>query len=159
MNKSIRIILKTIAVLLVFFVGVHLSYYFQDFFSNQIIAIFEWFNHIQFIFPKKFNFHFVPNYWDVAFGLCFTLFIITLYQKKLASVMVNIILVLVFFSIGMVSVSTLDAYLKIWECTACEDNVIQLNANDINYAMLTTISTVLSTLPFVIKKWLWKRKS
>jgi|TARA_B110000261_G_C12853827_1_gene265425 hypothetical protein len=147
-----RIIIGIVA----FVIGILIAFYSEGFFRKQIQELYQWAtsNGIQFVGK---NFYIFGNgFHYLSFGLTFSLFVLTNWNKKRNLIIKNGILTLLIFGIVLFGISVLDANLKIIECTACDDGIRKLHWNEIKYGNILGISSILSIIPsgiLLIKKW------
>ena len=147
-----RIIIGIVA----FVTGILITFYSEVFFRKQIQELYQWAtsNGIQFVGK---NFYIFGNgFHYLSFGLTFSLFVLTNWNKKTNLIIKNGILTLLIFGIVLFGISVLDANMKIIECTACDDGIRKLNWNEIKYGNILGISSILSIIPSgisLIKKW------
>ncbi|AOW20839.1 hypothetical protein [Urechidicola croceus] len=71
--------------------------------------------------------------------------------KKLTQVLKNGIISLLIFGILVIGISSIDANMKIVECTACDNGIRKLNWNEINYGLILGTSAVISIIPSLIR--------
>ena len=58
---------------------------------------------------------------------------------------------IIIFGILLIGISTINANLKVIECTACDDGIRKLNWNEINYGLIIGTSIIISIIPNLIR--------
>jgi len=144
-------VIRRILIGIAFFViGFGIAVYADSFFRQLIQDLFQWTtnNGIQFG-GKDFYLFGNPVYFS-SLGLVFLIFSIANKKEKIQKIALNGIILILIFGILLTAISALNANLKIIQCTACDDGIRRLGYNEINYGLILTTSTLLSTIPSLI---------
>lgn len=133
-----------------FFIGFGIAIFVDSFFRFLIQDMFQWAtnNGIQFG-GKDFCLFGNPIYF-ISYGLAFLFFSIANRNAVLLKVLVNGVIMILIFGIALIGISSLDANLKIIECTTCDDGIRILRYSEINYGMILSISSILAFIPSLI---------
>jgi len=130
-----------------FVIGILIAFYSEGFFRKQIQELYQWSTSNRIHFVGK-NFYIFGNgFHYLSFGLTFSLFVLTNWNKKTNLIIKNGILTLLIFGIVLFGISVLDANMKIIECTDCNDGIRKLHWNEIKYGNILGISSILSIIP------------
>ncbi|MFY7671338.1 hypothetical protein ACOSP6_09675 [Tenacibaculum sp. MEBiC06402] len=134
-----------------FIIGIIISQYSYSFLRELIQNIFLWSTSNRIKFIGK-NFHlFGGAFYSLSVGFSFLILILDNLKKTLADYLKKIIITLLIFGIIIVGFSSLDANLKIVECTACDDGIRKLRWNEINYGLILGLSAIIAIIPSLIR--------
>jgi len=62
----------------------------------------------------------------------------------------NTILCLLIFGISILGISAIDANLKVIQCTACDNRILKIHWNGINYGLIIGMSAIFSIIPSIV---------
>jgi len=145
-------LIKKISLGIAFFsIGFVLAVASYSFFRYAIQDLYQWSTgeHIQ--FSGKDFFLFGSQIFMLSCGLVFLLFYIANRHTNAVTVFGQAVLLLLVFSISIIGISAADAHLKIVECTACDDGILTMSHNAINYRFILTASALISIIPSIIR--------
>src|SRR5690606_30814144 len=133
-----------------FIIGLGIGYYFESFFRNIIQDIFKLttFDKIEFVGKNFYVFSDRTYVYLIGFGLA--IFLLANLDFKSTRIFKNAILCLLIFGISIFGVSAIDANLKIIQCTACDNGILKIHWNGINYGLIIGISAIISIIPSLI---------
>lgn len=60
------------------------------------------------------------------------------------------ILSILIFTVFLIAISSLDANMKVAECTACDDGIRTIDWNGISYGLILGISILISIIPSLV---------
>ena len=149
-NKR-NLIKKIIFGIIALIIGFTCALYSDSFlrFKIQDIYLLATSNKIEFI-GKNFFFFNNDSYY-LGFGGVFLILYLANYKNKLSLILKNGFIAVLIFIIFLIITSTIDANLKLVECTACENGIRQLRRNDIKYSLIIVFSLLISIIPSVIQ--------
>lgn len=131
--------------------GMMIALFSVSFFRNQIQLLFQLTTNgkIQY-FGKGFYLFLSPIYY-----ISFTISIVVLGMANLTlnfkSILKNVLIWIGVFTITLVIICAINANFKIMECTACDDGILRMNYNEINYGMILSIGMVFSSIPSILR--------
>lgn len=138
-----RIIIGIVAVI----IGFEIALFVYSFFREQIQNIFLWSTSNRIRFTGK-NFHlFSSNFYYLSFGIAFLLFSLGNLNQGLKQIIKNGVLSILIFIIAVIGIASVDANIKVVECTACNDGVRAIHWNGINYGLILGVSIIISVVP------------
>lgn len=143
---------RKIAIGLVFFlIGIGLSVFLESFLRSTVLELYQWTtrNGIQFV-GKNFFLFASPIYY-AGFGITFSLLAVDLFPKPIVYITINVVTAILIFAVMTIGISAIDAILKIYECTACDDGIRQLRYNEVNYGLILGFSSIISVVPSLIR--------
>ena len=147
-----RIIIGVVA----FVFGIIIAFYSEDFFRKKIQDIYLWVTSGQIQFVGK-NFYIFGNgFHYLSFGLTFSLFILSNWNKQINRIIKSGVLIFLIFGVILLFISALDANIKVIECTTCDNGIRRLHWNEINYGNILGMSSIISSIPsgiIQLKKW------
>jgi len=122
-NKS-KLIKKIIFGIIALIIGFVCALYSDSFlrFKIQDIYLLSTSNKIEFI-GKNFFFFNNDSYY-LGFGGAFLILYLANYNNKLSLILKNVFISVFIFIICLIVISTIDANLKLVECTACENGIV-----------------------------------
>lgn len=146
--KILKVILVAIPL---FFIGVITAYVLESFFRGVIQDIFRWSTSGKIKFIGK-DFHLFPHAtYLVAFGLGILILFFENRLKPFGEIFKHVVLNLIVFSAALVIIASIDANLKVVECTLCDGGIRQLHWNEVNYELILTLSISASLLPNLLR--------
>lgn len=158
MKKPFNINYKTAFICIgLFIVGSTSTFLFNESYMQLVRFSFNYFNgnHIQ--FSGK-NFHLFPsNSFIVAFGLFSSLAFLLLKNSNTARIIQKCFFCILCFFTSSICIAALDSERIIVECTACDDGIVPLQYNDINYSQYFIISLSI-TLFYLLITFLIERR-
>ncbi|AXT20271.1 hypothetical protein D7030_03915 [Flavobacteriaceae bacterium AU392] len=92
----------------------------------------------------------------MSFGIAFLIFSLANSKNSLKKIIKNLIITALIFIVLAFGISAIDANLKLAQCTACDNGILKLNWNGINYGLILGVSIVLSIIPsliFIFRNW------
>lgn len=119
-----------------------------DAYVREIIQeIFKWStdNRIKFI-GKGFEFY-ASDYYYLAIGMGFFFIAFDNVKRKSSEIIVNSLVALILFCAAVFTLSTIDASLKVAECTSCDDGILELQKNAVNYDLIVIVSVLIAIIP------------
>ena len=136
---------------LIFILSVYCSFYFEGTFEKAIRYLYVTFTNgkISFFIPKKYL-RFPSGQFVFSFGLFMTIFCFLLYRQTRTQRIINLLLGLVVLTASILALSYFDSWLKLMECTSCEDGTNKLHYNDINYDAIFIGSLIIALIPIAI---------
>ena len=142
---------KIIFGILAFIIGILLAYYSESFFRGIIQDIYKWStsNKIQFV-GKNF-FVFSNKLYFLTFGIGLLILTLENLNQKLTQILKSGIISLLIFGIFIIGISSIDAFGKVVECTACNDGIRKLDWNEINYGLIIGLSVIIAIIPSLIR--------
>lgn len=135
-----------------FLIGIGLSVFLESFLRSIVLDLYQWTtnNGIQFV-GKNFYLFASPVYY-VGFGITLSLLALDLLSKSsINRVITNVAIAIFIFAIMLSGICTIDANLKIIECTACGDAIRKLRYNEMNYGLILGVSLIMSVIPSLIR--------
>ena len=123
-----------------------------DAYVREIIQeIFNWStdNRIKFI-GKGFVFY-ASDYYYLSICMWFFFIAFDNVKRKPSEIISNSLVALILFSAALVALSTIDASLKIAECTTCNDGILELQKNAINYDLIVIVSVLIAIIPSLFR--------
>ncbi|WP_010134012.1 hypothetical protein, partial [Ochrovirga pacifica] len=142
---------KIIFGILAFVIGIIIAYSSESFFRGIIQDIFKWSTSDKIQFVGKNFFVFSNKLYFLTFGIGLLILTLDNLNQKLADYLKNIIISLLIFGILILGFSSLDANLKVVECTACDNGIRKLHWNDINYGLILGLSAIFAIIPNLIR--------
>ncbi|MHA7060011.1 hypothetical protein ACWGOQ_0022480 [Aquimarina sp. M1] len=141
-----RIVIGIVAIV----VGIGIALFADSFFREQIQNIFRWSTSNRIRFTGK-NFHlFSTNFYYFSFGCAFLVFALGNSDKKRVEIIKKGLISILIFIISVIGISSIDANLRVIECTACNDGIRNISWNGIKYSLILGISILTSTIPSLI---------
>lgn len=134
-----------------FILGIVIAYFSELFFRELIQDIFKWSTSDKIKFVGKNFYVFSNKLYFISFGIGFLILTLQNLKHNLYEIFKSVIMSLSLFGIVLFGISTMDANLKIIECTACEDGIRKLHWNDINYGLIIGISVFIGIIPSLIQ--------
>ena len=132
-----------------FIAGMAIAFLSESFFREFIQDIFQFStsNKIQFVGK---NIFFLPNIiFMIILGIASVLLLIENSNKGKIETFKSTIRTILLFFISIILLSSIDANLKVIECTACENGIRKLNWNNINYSAILGTSLLISLIPSI----------
>lgn len=149
-KRKLKLIKRIIIGIIAVIIGIGLALLADSFFREQIQNIFLWSTSNRIKFTGK-NFHlFNSNFYYVSFGVSFLIFCLGNINKQLKRILKSGILNILIFTVVLITTSSVDANMKVAECTACDDGIRTIHWNGINYGLILGISILISVIPSVI---------
>ncbi|EWH09371.1 hypothetical protein IZU89_07545 [Cellulophaga lytica] len=142
---------KIIFGILAFVIGIIIAYSSESFFRGIIQDIFKWSTSDKIQLVEKNFFVFSNKLYFLTFGIGLLILMLDNLNQKLADYLKNIIISLLIFGILILGFSSLDANLKVVECTACDNGIRKLHWNDINYGLILGLSAIFAIIPSLIR--------
>tara|TARA_Y100000385_G_scaffold103891_1_gene107502 strand:+ start:217 stop:693 length:477 start_codon:yes stop_codon:yes gene_type:complete len=142
---------KVIIGLVFFLIGIGLSIFLESFLRSTVLDLYQWStnNGIQFV-GKNFYLFASPVYY-AGFGITFLLLALDLFAKPISKITINSVIAILVFVIMLTGICTIDANLKVVECTACDDGIRQLRYNEVNYGLIVGVSIITAAIPSLIR--------
>jgi hypothetical protein len=141
-----RIIIGIVAVI----IGIGIAFFADTFFREQIQKVFLWSTSNRIKFTGK-NFHlFNGNFYYLTFAIAFLLFSLGSLKQGLKRTIKSGILSILIFTLAVLLISSIDANMKIIECTACNDGIRALHWNEVNYDLILSTSILFSVIPNIV---------
>lgn len=79
------------------------------------------------------------------------LFLFSNLNLKLKQVIKNTVILLLIFGISLFVISAINANLRVIECTACDNGIVRIHWNGINYDLIIGLSAILAIIPSIIR--------
>ncbi len=141
---------KIVFGVIAFVIGVAIDFYAQSFFREQIQNIFLWSTSGSMKFHGKNFYPFGSNFSFFSFGLAFSLFLFANLKQIPKRIIRSGVLSTLIFVVLVIIISSIDANIKVAECTACENGIRSIRWNDINYGRILGVSILISVIPSMI---------
>lgn len=138
---------KIIFGILAFIIGIGISLFSYSFFREQIQSIFLWSTSNQIRFTGKNFYLFGNDFYYLSFGISFLVLTLQNLNQRLKEIFKNVIICLLIFGVSLITISAIDANIKVAECTACDNGIRKLHWNGINYGLIVGSSAILSIIP------------
>ncbi len=151
---------RIISLILFTLIGLVIAVFAETFFRNLIQDLFLWKGNgnIQLV-GKDFHLFNNPIYY-VSFSLTTLLFGIAFKNEPIRKILINGILHMVTFGFILFGISILNAESKIVQCTICENGILRLHNNNIDYGLILGLSAILSSIgPIIAIKRKFKNKA
>ena len=142
---------KIIFGILAFIIGFGIALYSESFFRQIIQDIFRWSTSDKIKFVGKNMYIFSDKTYYIAIGIIPLFLIIENLNKKPTEFLKNGIICLLVFGVSLITISAIDANIKIAECTACDEGIRKLHWNGINYGLIIGASAIISIVPSLIR--------
>ncbi|MFD2561160.1 hypothetical protein [Aquimarina rubra] len=142
---------KIIFGILAFVIGIGIAFYTESFFREIIQNIFKWSTSDKIRFVGKNFFIFSNKIHFLTFGIGLLILTIENLNQKLTQIAKSGIISLLIFGILIIGISSVDANIKVVECTACDDGIRKLSWNEINYGLIIGLSAIISIIPSLIR--------
>lgn len=131
--------------------GVLVSFVFDNDLRELIRDIYAWSTGGQIRFFGK-NFHLFPtSITTIVFGISFFLFGLNASNNSLSINIKHGAIWIMLFTLIMIVYSSVQAHLRIIECTSCIDGIRSVNFNEVRYDLIMNTSLLLSTIPNLIR--------
>ncbi|WP_130733835.1 hypothetical protein [Flavobacterium sp. J27] len=142
---------KIILSIIAFILGITLALLTDSFFRHIIQTLFvaTTFHKINFV-GKDFHFFSSALYYNL-FGLAMIVVALDGYSTNIKQLLQKISMSILIFAVAILGISTVEAHLKIIECTACDEGYRNLHWNDINYEIIVLVSLFLAIIPNSIR--------
>ena len=137
--------------ILAFIIGIGIAFYSESFFRELIQDIFKWSTSDKIKFVGKNFYVFSNKLYFITFGIALLILTLENLNRKLTQVLKVGIINIIIFGILLIGISTINANLKVIECTACDDGIRKLNWNEINYGLIIGTSIIISIIPNLIR--------
>ncbi|MBX2841140.1 MAG: hypothetical protein KTR26_05185 [Flammeovirgaceae bacterium] len=134
-----------------FLIGVLIAWFTVGYFRQLIRAFYQWTtgNAFQF-YGKPFIFNLDPFYYTIFGMTTLTLWVcLKNLNLKRAAKWTSISFIL-FFSL-MVIFALIDGDFRVISCTMCDEGIVSLHWNDLNYNLITKLSLLLAIIPLIIR--------
>lgn len=105
---------------------------------------------------KDFYFFEHPAYY-LSFAFSFMIIGVSLMKLPASKWFKQILIYIVFLMISLYLASLIMARLALATCTACDDGVMRISYNQLPYALISIISSLMSIVPSLVL--LWKQRS
>ncbi len=138
-------------------IGIIIGYYLESFFRNTIQDIFRLTTSDKIRFVGKNISIFSDRTFTYIIGLGISIFLLANWNLNPSLILKNLIRCLLIFGISIFGISAIYANLKVIECIACDDGILKIHWNGINYGLIIMASVIISTVPSIIT--LIKRKN
>lgn len=145
--------------ILAFIAGILIAYFSESFLRSLIQDIFIWSTTDKIKFVGKDFYVFSNKLYYITFGLYLLILVLDNIKQEPLQLLKRGILSLLIFGISLVIISSIDANLKLVECTACDDGTRKLHWNEINYGLIIGTSVVVSFVPSLIRLIKHKKKA
>ena len=142
---------KVIFGILAFIFGIGIALYSESFFREIIQDIFRWSSSDKIKFVGKNMYIFSDKTYYITLGIIPLVLTFENLNTKTTEFLKNGIICLLIFGISLITISAIDANIKIAECTACDDGIRKLHWNGINYGLTIGTSAVISIVPSLIR--------
>lgn len=126
------------------------GFYFEGFFREVIQDIFRFttFDKIQFVGKNISLFN--DRTFEYILGISLMIFFQANIEIKPKWILKNVILYLLIFGISIFLISAINANLKVIQCTVCDDGILKIRWNDINFGLTIGLSSILSIVPSIL---------
>ena len=95
---------------------------------------------------KDFEFY-ASDYYYLSIGFGFFFIAFDNVKRKSSQLIVNSLVALILFCAAVITLSTIDASMKIAECTTCDNGILELHKNEINYDLIVIVSVLIAIVP------------
>lgn len=141
---------RTLIGFVLFVSGFGVAIFTDSFFRRLIQDLFQITTNDGIQFSGKDFYLFGNPIYPISFGLVFLIFGVAHNKVEKLKIVRNGILMILTFGILLIGFCSLDANLKIIECTTCDDGIRRLGYNEINYGLILAISSVFSSIQSLI---------
>ncbi|VXB90593.1 conserved membrane hypothetical protein [Flavobacterium sp. 9AF] len=138
---------KILFSLFAFTLGVLVAFLTEGFFRHSIQTIFVVSTSHKIIFVGKNFYLFLNNYYYFTFGVAFVILKVDNYNLKAKQILLNLIASLIIFMLFLIGIASLDAHLKLSQCTACNDGIRKIHWNTIDYGTIIGTSILFAVVP------------
>ncbi|SHJ42556.1 hypothetical protein SAMN04488007_0294 [Maribacter aquivivus] len=142
---------KIIFGIIAFIIGFGIALYSESFFREIIQDVFKWSTSDKIKFVANNMYIFSDKTYYITLGIVPLILTLENLNKKMTTFLKNGIICLLIFGISLVTISVIDANIKIAECTACDDGIRKLHWNGINYGLIIGASAIISIVPSLIR--------
>ena len=142
-----KVLLITLAIILAGFVALYL----EDDYNRFIRNLYSWSSIGRIEFHGK-DFRIFPGLlFTGSVAILFIAITIENLSSPLRVIIKRILVSLIIIIVSAVFFSTIDAWLKIIQCTACDDGILSLRKNEIKYSMIFSFSVLVTLLIMLIR--------
>lgn len=127
-----------------------IGFYLEGFFRELIQDVFRFSTSDKIQFVGKNIFIFSDRTFEYILGFAFMTFLLANIGLKTKRIFKNIILCLLIFGISIFLISAINANLKVVQCTACDNGIVKIHWNNINFGLTIGLSSILSIVPSII---------
>tara|TARA_R110002073_G_scaffold108336_5_gene243533 strand:+ start:114875 stop:115321 length:447 start_codon:yes stop_codon:yes gene_type:complete len=139
---------KILFVLLFSLFGVAFSIWAELFLRNQTHNLYRWTTNNKIHFVGKNIYFFAHPLYYISFGIWFTL---NSFYSNIKSSLKSLLLSITIFIVFTIIVAFIDGNLRVIVCTACDDGILKLHYNSVNFGLILGISALLSLTPVIFK--------
>ena len=133
-----------------FILGISFGFYFEGSFREIIQDIFRFATSDKIQFVGKNIYIFSDRTFEYILGLALMTFLLANIELKTNQILKNVILCLLIFGFSIFLISAINANLKVVQCTACDNGIVKMHWNNINFGLTIGLSAILSIFPSII---------
>ncbi|MFI1742844.1 hypothetical protein [Thalassobellus sediminis] len=133
-----------------FILGMSIGFYFESFFRGIIQDIFKFSTSDKIQFVGKNISIFSDRTFEYILGFALMTFLLANIGLKTKRILKNAILCLLIFGISIFLISAINANLKVVQCTACDNGIVKIHWNNINFGLTIGLSAIFSIVPSII---------
>ncbi len=133
-----------------FILGISFGFYFEGFFREIIQDIFRFTTSDKIQFVGKNISIFSDRTFEYILGFALMTFLLANIELKKKQILKNVILCLLIFGISIFLISAINANLKVVQCTACDNGIVKIHWNNINFGLTIGLSAIFSVVPNII---------
>lgn len=142
---------KVLLGVLAYIIGIGIGVYFESFFRETIQDIFKFTTSNKIQFRGKNIYFSIGGIFKYILSFTLMLFLFSNLNLKLKQVIKNTVILLLIFGISLFVISAINANLKVIECTACDNGIVRIHWNGINYDLIIGLSAILAIIPSIIR--------
>ncbi|WP_298537944.1 hypothetical protein [uncultured Algibacter sp.] len=133
-----------------FILGISFGFYFEGFFREIIQDIFRFTTSDKIRFVGKNISIFSDRTFEYILGFALMTFLLANIKLKTKRILKNVIICLLIFGISIFLISAINANLKVIQCTACDNGIVKIHWNNINFGLTIGLSAIFSVVPSII---------
>ncbi|MCF7559679.1 hypothetical protein L3X39_03445 [Sabulilitoribacter multivorans] len=133
-----------------YILGMSFGFYSEGFFRELIQDIMRFTTSDKIQFVGKNISIFSDRTFEYILGFALMTLLLANIGLKTKQIFKNIILCLLIFGISIFLISAINANLKVVQCTACENGIVKIHWNNINFGLTIGLSSILSIVPSII---------
>ena len=149
-KNSLKLIKKVLIGILGYILGMGLGFYLEGFFRGLIQDIFRFATSYKIQFVGKNIFIFSDKTFEYILGFALMTFLLANISFKTKRILKNSVFCILIFGVSIFLISAINANLKVIQCTACDNGIVKIRWNNINFGLTIGLSSILSIVPSII---------
>ncbi|WP_074406727.1 MULTISPECIES: hypothetical protein [Aquimarina] len=131
--------------------GMVIALFLTSFFRNQIQLLFQLTTNDRIQYFGKGFYLFLSTIYYISFTIAIVVLGMANLTLNFKLILKNVLIWIGIFTITLVIICAINANFKIIACTTCDDGILSMHHNAINYGIILSISAVFASIPSILK--------